>query len=102
MSQFDQIMATRGIPVMRRVLGDEAVYTRKNGSTINTWVMLTTTLGFAGQRDIRPEIVQSVEIPITDLVSDPQPGDQITVKNVTYRVDQLLDNDGDFYKVAIR
>lgn len=102
MSQFDAILAQQGIPIMRRLFGDEAVYTRKDGVEISTWVMLKTDIGFAGQRDIRPETVQSVEIPIADLVIDPQPGDHVTFKGQTYRVDQLLDNDGDFYRVAIR
>lgn len=102
MSQFDQMIATRGIPIMRRLFGDEAIYTRKNGAVISTWVMLATDLGFAGQRDIRPETVRSVELPVADLLTDPQPGDQVTFKAQTYRVDQLLDNDGEFYRVAIR
>lgn len=102
MSQFDNILVSQGVPIMRQVFGEEALYTRKDGSEVATWVMPSTDLGFAGQRNIRAETQLSVEIPVADLVIDPQPGEHVTFKSKTYVVDQLLDNDGLFFKVAIR
>ena len=102
MSQFNTLFAAQGTPVLRQMFGEAATYTRLNGSQISTWVMTDTALGFSGQRNIRAETQLTAELPVTDLLTDPQPGEFITHNGKTYRVDQLLDNDGDFYRVAIR
>lgn len=102
MSRFDVILATDGLPILRQMFGEDAVYTRRAGVQINTWVIHKTDLGFAGQRNIQAETALSVEIPVADLLTDPQPGDSVLFLNRTYRVDQLLDNDGLFYRIAIR
>lgn len=103
MSRFDEIMQTIGMPAFRRNLGDDAVYTPAfvlpaEPQPVTTWAMLDESTEEVGGRS---ETRLTAELPKSD-VPHPQPGDKLTVKGNTYRIDQAIASDGRFVKVAIR
>ena len=101
MSQLDDIMTSVGLPALQKYMGDPATYTPAGGSPVSTWAMLGYEPAPFGQYVGITEIHRSAELPAAD-VPDPQPGDVLVVKGLTYRIDQLISNDGLLVKVAIR
>lgn len=101
MSQLDDIMATVGMPAFRRVLGDDATYTPVAGDPVMTWVRFRHDSELVGQYGPRPESRLTAQLPVAD-VPEPQPGDSLTAKGKTYRVDQVISRNDLFVEVAIR
>lgn len=101
MSLLDTIMATRGMPALRRVLGDDATYTPASGSPVATWAIIKRGSAFVGQYGEMLENRITAQLPKA-AVPDPQPGDSLTVGSKTYRIDQVVNDDGLFVEVAIR
>jgi len=106
MSRLDTIMQTIGMPALRRNLGDAAVYTPAfappaEPQPVTTWAILNRSSAPVGEFGERMENRLTAQLPKTD-VPDPQPGDSLTVGGKTYRIDQTVNDDGLFVKVAIR
>ncbi len=101
MSQFDDLMATTGMPSFRRVLGDDATYTPVAGDPVATWCIFRHDSDLVGQYGERLESRLTAQLPVAD-VPEPQPGDSLTVGGKTYRIDQVARRDGLFVEVAIR
>lgn len=100
MSQLDDIMTNVGMPAFRRVLGDDATYTSSSG-TVSTWAILSFGANLVGFHGEWLEARAVADLPVAD-VPTPAPGDSLTVKGVTYRIDQALDRSDLFVRVAIR
>lgn len=101
MSRLDDIMATRGMPALRRVLGDDATYTQAGGDPVATWAIINRGSALVGQYGERLENRITAQLPKAD-APDPQPGDSLTVGSKNYRIDQFVNDDGLFVEVAIR
>lgn len=101
MSQFDDLMASAGMPAFRRVLGDDATYTPAGGEPVATWCIFRHNSELVGQYGERLESRLTAQLPVAD-VPEPQPGDNLTVGGKTYRIDQAARRDGLFVEVAIR
>lgn len=101
MSQFDDLMAGAGLPAFRRVLGDDATYTPVAGDPVATWCIFRHDSDLVGQYGERLESRLTAQLPVAD-VPEPQPGDSLTAKGKTYRVDQVISRNDLFVEVAIR
>jgi hypothetical protein len=106
MSQLDTIMATAGLPALRRVLGDEAVYTPPytppaEPAPVNTWAVLRKDSALVGQYGERLEARQTAQLPAAE-VPHPVIGSTLTVASVPYRIDQVMDETAYFVTVALR
>ncbi len=101
MSLFDTIMATVGMPAIRRVLGDDATYTPVAGDPVATWCIFRHDSDLVGQYGERLESRLTAQLPVAD-VPEPQPGDSLIAKGKTYRIDQVIGRDAQFVEVAIR
>lgn len=106
MSLLDTLMQTAALPAFRRVMGDDAVYTPAytppaEPAPVATWAMLNRGLAAVGDYGERMERRLTVQLPKAD-VSDPQPGDTLTIGATTYRLDQVVADDGFLIEVAIR
>lgn len=102
MNLLDRVMQHSGKPALRRAFGHDAVYTPvATGAGINTWLMPGTDLEYAGQFSQRAETRYIAQLPLSD-IPEPQPGDGVVYSGHTRQVAQLIDNDGLFYKVALR
>lgn len=100
MSRFDTIMANVGLPALRKQLGDDAVYTPPGGSPVATWAMMSASIELVGQYSPVAETRKSAALPIAD-VPDPRVGAALVVNGSTYRVGQVIANDGYTVTVAL-
>ena len=64
MSLFDTIMATAGLPAIRRVLGDEVTYTPEFGDPVSTWAIFSKISEYAGQYEDRLETRDVAKLPL--------------------------------------
>ncbi len=106
MSRFADLMSNTGLPALRRVFGDNATYTPAytppaEPAPVTTWAILTTEAAFVGQYGERVEQRLAAELPKA-AVGIPQPGDTLAIGANSYRVDQVITDDGFMVKVAIR
>mgnify|MGYP000965630497 FL=1 len=100
MSRLDEIMTNVGLPALRKQFGDDAIYTPTTGVPVSTWAMLSQALEQVGEYSPRAEMRRTAELPYAD-VPAPEIGATLTVHDVMYRIDQVLDSDGLTVKVAI-
>ena len=100
MSQLDDIMTSVGLPALQKYMGDSATYTPAGGSPVSTWAMMGTSVELVGQYSPVAETRKSAALPIAD-VPDPRVGASLVVNGVTYRVGQILANDGYTVTVAL-
>lgn len=98
MSRFDSIMTHVGLPALRKQIGDDAVYTPPGGEPVATWAMMGTSVELVGQYSPVAETRKSAALPIAD-VPEPRVGASLVVNGVTYRVGQIIANDG--YTVTV-
>jgi hypothetical protein len=106
MSQLDTIMTQAGLPALRRVFGDTAVYTPPytppaEPEPVSTWVILRKAGDLVGQYAPRLETRLTARLPVAD-VPRPLIGSTLTVNSATYRIDQIPDEDAYFVTVALR
>jgi hypothetical protein len=101
MSLLDSIFTNVGMPIFHRIFGDAAIYTHGTAAPIATWAIINRSAENVGQFGERLENRITAQLPASG-ISSPQPGDTLTVGAVTYRIDQMLDNDGLFVTVALR
>lgn len=106
MSQLDTIMTQAGLPALRRVLGDDAVYTPPYAppaepAPVSTWVMLRKGSDLVGQYAPRVETRLTAQLPVAD-VPRPLIGSTLTINSVTYRIDQIPEETAYFVTVALR
>lgn len=106
MSQFADLMTQTGLPLLRKVFGDDAIYTPATTppaqpAPVTTWALLTQGSAFVGQYGERMETRMLAEMPKA-AVGTPQPGDSLTIGTTTYRIDQVTADDGLMITVALR
>lgn len=100
MSRLDDIMTNVGLPALRKQLGDDAVYTPPGGSPVATWAMMSASMELVGQYSPVAEPRATAELPVAD-VPDPKIGASLVVNGSTYRVGQVIANDGYTYTVTV-
>ncbi len=106
MSQLDAIMTQTGLPALRRVLGDDAVYTPPytppaKPAPVTTWALLRTGADLVGQYTPRLETRLTAQLPVAD-VPRPMIGATLTVNSATYRIDQVMEETAYLITVALR
>jgi len=101
MSLFDTIMATAGMPAIRRVLGDEATYTPEFGGPVSTWAIFSKISEYAGQYEDRLETRDVAKLPVAD-VPRPVAGGTLTVGSTVYRIGKVTDINKRFATVLIK
>ena len=106
MSQLDTIMTQTGLPALRRVFGDAAVYTPPytppaEPEPVSTWVILRKASDLVGEFGERFESRLTAQLPLTDI---PQPmiGSTLTIGATVYRIDQVIEQTAYFSTVALR
>lgn len=100
MSRLDDLMTRIGLPALRKQIGDDATYTPPGGSPVTTWAMMSTTMELVGQYSPVAETRHAAALPIAD-VPDPRVGASLAVNGTTYRVGQVIANDGYTVTVAL-
>lgn len=105
MSLLDTIMAQTGLPALRRVFGDAAVYTPPytppaKPAPVNTWAMLQKSSAQVGDFGERFEPRLTAQLPLAEI---PQPviGSTLTVNSTTYRIEQLMEQTDYFITVVL-
>ncbi|MFZ4792336.1 MAG: head-tail joining protein [Candidatus Competibacteraceae bacterium] len=106
MSQLDAVMAQAGLPALRRVLGDAAVYTPPYTAPalpapVSTWAMLRKGSTLVGQYSDRLETRLTAQLPTAE-VPHPVIGATLTINSVSYRIDQVQEETAYFITVALR
>ncbi len=99
-------MTQAGLPALRRVLGDTAVYTPPytapaEPEPVSTWVMLRKGSALVGTYGDRLETRLTAQLPTAD-VPRPVIGATLTVNSATYRIDQVQDETQHLITVALR
>lgn len=106
MSLLDTIMTQTGLPALRRVFGDDAVYTPPytapaEPEPVTTWAILRKASDLVGQYTPRLEARLIAQLPVAD-VPRPLIGSTLTVHSITYRIDQVAEETAYFVTVALR
>lgn len=105
MSRLIDLMTSRGLPALRRELGDDAVYTPPytapaEPEPVDTWAIMRASSVMVGQYGESFEPRQTATLPKSD-VALPKIGATLVVGTVTYRIDQIIDQDNLFHVVAL-
>lgn len=101
MSVLDRVFANIGMPIFKRIFGDPAIYVPAFGAQKATWAIINRGADNVGLFGERLENRITAQLPASEIPS-PQPGDALIANDVTYRIDQMIDNDGLFVTVALR
>lgn len=99
MSQFDAIMASAGIPALKRVFGDPVTIT--HGSTTRTvTAIIEPELRYVGDVVDLPETAWRLQCAVADW-AEPQRGDRVLWKGENYQVDRLEPTATDAYMITL-
>lgn len=106
MSQLDAIMTQTGLPALRRVFGDDAVYTPPytppaEPAPVNTWAIPRKGSDLVGQYNERLEARQTAQLPIAE-IPHPVIGATLTLQSASYRIDMVMGETAYFVTVALR
>lgn len=106
MSLLDTIMTRTGLPALRQSFGDDATYTPPytppaEPAPVSTWAIVRISSVMMGQYGDRLEPRRTAQLPKSD-VPRPVIGATLVVNDITYRIDQQVDESDFFVTVAIR